>query len=68
MGHFAAACDVTTAQYLEALRELGLSPYGAETRAALGLARSQIARLATGETRPTRMLELLLKMYLRHGV
>jgi hypothetical protein len=59
---------MTTAQYLKALRQLGLSPYGEETRAALGLQKRQIARLATGGAKPTQTLKLLLEMYLKFGM
>lgn len=39
---------MTTAQYLEALKQLGLSPHGIKTREALGLSARQLARLAAG--------------------
>lgn len=59
---------MTTAQYLKTLKQLGLSPYSLETREVLGLKKTQLARLASGVTKPTQTLKLLLEMYLRHGL
>ena len=58
---------MTTAQYLEALRKLGLSPYGKATQEALGMSPRAIARMAAGGT-VTKTVELLVQMYLRHGL
>lgn len=58
---------MTTAQYLAALKRLNLSPHGIRTREALGLSARQLARLAAGGT-VTATLELLLRMYLKHGL
>jgi hypothetical protein len=59
---------MTTAQYLKALRQLGLSPHAESTREALGLQKRQLARLAAGVTKPTQTLKLLLEMYLKFGM
>ena len=59
---------MTTAQYLAALRKLGLAPYGKATCEALGLRPRQIARLASGESDVTATVEKLLRMYLKHGL
>jgi plasmid maintenance system antidote protein VapI len=59
---------MTTAQYLAALRKLGLPPYGKATCEALGLRPRQIARMASGESDVTETVALLLRMYLRHGL
>lgn len=39
---------MTTEQYLDALKQLGLLPHGIKTREALGLSARQLARLAAG--------------------
>lgn len=54
---------MTTQQYLNALKQLGLSPHGIKTREALGLSARQLARLASGAP-VTETLALLLKCYL----
>ncbi len=58
---------MNTAQYLEALERLGLSPYGKGTCKALGMSPRAIARMATGGT-VTPTVAILLQMYLRHGL
>ncbi len=58
---------MTTAEYLAALHKLGLPPYGQATCEALGLRPRQVARLAK-DAAVTKTLELLLTMYLKHGI
>ncbi len=58
---------MTTTEYLEALRKLGLSPYGKGTCKALGMSPRAIARMAAGAT-ITPTVAILLQMYLRHGL
>jgi hypothetical protein len=59
---------LTHDEYLEALEKLGLAPYAKSTCEAFGLEPRQVARLAKGKQRPSRMLVKLLRMYLRFGV
>ena len=59
---------MTTKQYLAALKKLGLTPSGKATAAALGLTLRQCQRYAAGEQEVARPVELLLAMYLRHGL
>jgi hypothetical protein len=55
-------------EYLKALRELNLRPYGQETQAALGISRRQLARLSAGDQDVPVPISLLLAMYLAHGI
>lgn len=59
---------MTHDEYLETLDKLGLAPYAQSTCEALGLEPRQVARLANGKQRPSRMLIKLLRIYLRFGV
>ena len=59
---------MTTRQYLSALENLGLSPFGRATQAALGLSVRQCARLASGDQDVTATVALLIAAYLRHGL
>ena len=58
---------MTTKQYLAALKKLGLSPSAKATGEALGLTVRQCQRYAAGD-RISATVELLLAMYLRHGL
>lgn len=62
MGH-----TMTTADYLRALKKLGLTRAGKKTAAALGVSLSQCQRYAAGGKIP-QTIALLLQMYLRHGL
>jgi hypothetical protein len=59
---------MTHDEYLETLEKLGLAPHAQSTGEALGLETRQLARLAAGRQRASRMLVRLLRMYLRFGV
>lgn len=58
---------MTTEQYHEALRRLGLSHASKRTMHALGLSRRQCVRIAQGYPVSPRV-ERLLQMYLDYGV
>ena len=59
---------MSTRQYLQALDALGLTVAGKSTAEALGLSLRQCQRIA-GDLAPVpRPVELLLKMYLHHGM
>ena len=59
---------MTKKQYLDSLKKLGLTPYSKATMAALGLKMRQLTRYASGTSKPTQTIELLLAMYLKHGL
>jgi plasmid maintenance system antidote protein VapI len=59
---------MTTAEYLDALQKLGLSPYGEATAEVLGVSIPTLARLAVGKRQVSRPLALLIRLYLRFGV
>ena len=54
-------------QYLDALKSLGLTPSGKATAAALGLSLRHCQRIAAGAIIP-KTLELLISLYLQHGL
>lgn len=59
---------MTSKEYLTVLEKLNLAPFSVATAEALGVSVSQLARLASGGSPVTPMLERLLKMYVRFGV
>lgn len=59
---------MTTRQYLAALRSLGLLPASKRTAELLGLSLPSIQRIAAGRQDVPRPVELLIEMYLAHGV
>lgn len=59
---------MTTLQYLAALKKLGLTRGGKQTAAALGISMSTLIRLSVGKQKPSHTIELLLAMYLEHGM
>lgn len=58
---------MTTRQYLNALDQLGLTTASQATAKALGCTVRQCQRLSGG-AQVSRPIELLLKMYLKHGL
>lgn len=59
---------MTKTQYLKTLKELDLTPAGAQTAAVLGLSLRQCQRIAAGTSGVPETLALLLAMYLKHGL
>ena len=55
-------------EFLAALKELKLGTASYATVRALGISKTQLQRLRRGEQGVTRQLELLLHMYLKHGI
>ena len=60
-------CDMTTAQYLAALKKLGLTPSGQQTAEALGLSLRQCQRIASGDSGVPGPVDKLLRFMLKHG-
>ena len=60
--------SMTPRQYLKALDALGLTVAGKQTAKALGLGLRHCQRIAAGEVRVPPPVELLLGMYLKHGL
>jgi hypothetical protein len=59
---------ITTKKYLAKLEQLGLTPSGQATVAALGLKLRQCQRISAGDREVPETVALLLDMYLKHGV
>lgn len=59
---------MTTEQYLRALKRLGLTPASKDTARALALSVRQCQRIASGESAVPKHVDLLLRMYLKHGL
>jgi len=59
---------MTTEQYLRALKRLGLSPAGKRTAELLGLSIRQLIRIANHQAPVPKFVQILLKMYQRHGI
>lgn len=59
---------MTTKQYLAALKELGLTPSGKGTAAALGLSLRQVQRIAAGQAAVPGPVAKLLDLYRKHGL
>lgn len=59
---------MTTRQYLKVLDTLGLTVAGKQTAKALGLGLRHCQRIAAGDVRVPPPVELLLGMYLKHGL
>lgn len=59
---------MTAKQYLKALEKLGLTTASQATARALGLSIRHCLRIAAGDAPVPRTLELLLAMYLKHGL
>jgi hypothetical protein len=57
---------MTAKEYNATLKKLGLTAYGAARY--LGVSRRQSLRYASGEQPISRTIELLLRMYLAHGL
>jgi len=55
-------------QYLLALKRLGLTPSGERTERMLGMGLRQCQRIGAGTAPVPKPVELLLKMYLKHGM
>jgi len=59
---------MTTEQYLKALKKLRLKPTSKDASAALGLSIRQLIRIANHQAPVPKILQILLKMYQRHGI
>ena len=59
---------MTKAQYLKALKKLGLTPAGKATAKALGLSVRQCIRLAQEDSKISPTVSRLLEMYLKFGL
>ena len=59
---------MTKAQYLKALKKLGLTIASKETAKRLGLSVRQCQRIAHGEADVPAYVSLLLEMYLKQGL
>jgi hypothetical protein len=59
---------MTQKEYLRALKRLSLSPASKRTAQVLGVGLRQLARYSAGDAQIPQTLELLLEMYLRHGL
>lgn len=60
---------MNTAQYIAALKRLGLTPHSMRTAAALGMSRSGIQKIVIRKTvRVPGPIERLLAMYVKHGL
>ncbi len=55
-------------RYLAALRRLGLTPASQRTARLLGLSVTQCQKIKSGRSGVTAQLDLLLSMYLKHGL
>src|SRR4029077_9852102 len=60
--------DMNKREFLAVLKELLLVTASQSTVRALGISKTQLQRLRRGEQRVTRQLELLLHMYMKHGI
>lgn len=59
---------MTTAQYLRALKRVGLTPASNATAASLGLSRRQCQRIAAGESPVPETVAKLLNMFVIYGL
>ena len=59
---------MTTREYLKALSKLGLTVSSRETAELLGLSVRHAWRLSVGDSPVPRPVEILLQMYLLHGL
>lgn len=59
---------MTNAQYLQALKKLGLTPASKVTAQVLGMSVRQLIRVGNGESEVPEPVAKLLHMLIRHGV
>lgn len=59
---------MTTREYLSALSKLGLMVSSQETAELLGMSPRHVWRLSVGDSPIPRPVEILLKLYLLHGL